>query len=156
MKIGITGGAGFIGSTIAEQLKEDHEVLVIDNFSSGREENIPDGVEVLEFDLKDEGLEEYLEDVDTIFHFAANPKVNTFPDDRGKDFNENFVGTKNVLDACVDAEVGNIVFASSSVVYGERPRFRPLRTTDLIPSPCTALQRPATSTWCKCMARHSI
>ncbi|WEL24012.1 NAD-dependent epimerase/dehydratase family protein [Candidatus Nanohalovita haloferacivicina] len=119
MKIGITGGAGFIGSTLAEELKDEHEVLVIDNFSSGREENVPEGVEVLEFDIKDEGLEEFLEDVDTVFHFAANPKVNTFPDDREKDFDENFVGTKNVLDACVNADIDDVIFASSSVVYGE-------------------------------------
>jgi UDP-glucose 4-epimerase len=56
---------------------------------------------------------------DTVFHFAANPKVNTFPKDRHKDFEENLRGTKNVLDTSVEADVDHVVFASSSVVYGE-------------------------------------
>ncbi len=117
--IAVTGGAGFIGSHLSEELVEEHKVVVIDNFSSGVKENIPDEVELENRDIKDDGLEEVFEDVETVFHFAANPKVNTFPDDRGKDFRENLGGTKTVLDACIESGVGELVFASSSVVYGE-------------------------------------
>ncbi len=118
--IAVTGGAGFIGSYLVEELVDGHEVIVVDNLSSGKRKNVPENAELVEHDIKNsEGLAAILEDVDTVFHFAANPKVNTFPGDREKDFDENLEGTKNVLDACVDAEVEQIVFASSSVVYGE-------------------------------------
>lgn len=118
MRTAVTGGAGFIGSNLVERLLEDHEVLVVDNFSSGRRENLPGDAEILEKDVKElEGRD--LEGVDAVFHLAANPKVNTFPGNREKDFSENLEGTKAVLDACVDSEVDDFVFTSSSVVYGE-------------------------------------
>jgi UDP-glucose 4-epimerase len=119
MKVAVTGGAGFIGSHLADRLLKDHEVKVVDNFSSGRKENVSSDVELVEIDLKKGDLETEFSDIDTVFHFAANPRVNTFPDDRDRDFEENLAATKNVLDACVDTGVEQLVFASSSVVYGE-------------------------------------
>lgn len=119
MKIAVTGGAGFIGSHLVEELAEDHEVVVIDNLSSGSKDNIPENVEHIYHDISEEIPEEMFEDIDSVFHLAANPKVNTFPDDRYVDFNTNLKGTKHVLDACVDSNVDDFVFASSSVVYGE-------------------------------------
>ncbi|MFB6158139.1 MAG: NAD-dependent epimerase/dehydratase family protein [Candidatus Nanohalobium sp.] len=120
MRAAVTGGAGFIGSRLVERLiEEGHEVTVIDNLSSGQKENIPEEAEFLQHDIKQEGLEKELKDIDTMFHFAANPKVNTFPEDRDKDFNENLKGTKNVLEACENANINDFIFASSSVVYGE-------------------------------------
>jgi UDP-glucose 4-epimerase len=119
MKAAVTGGAGFIGSRLVERLLEQHDVKAIDNLSSGREENVPEPAEFVQHDIKEEGLEDVFEDVDVVFHFAANPKVNTFPEDRDKDFEENLEGTKNVLEACERAGVEEVVFASSSVVYGE-------------------------------------
>jgi UDP-glucose 4-epimerase len=120
MKIAVTGGAGFIGSHIAEELLENNEVKIVDNMSSGRKDNIPENAEIAEIDIKDQtSCEKALEDVDAVFHFAANPAVNTFPGDKEKDFEENLKGTKNVLDACINNDVDELVFASSSVVYGE-------------------------------------
>lgn len=116
----VTGGAGFIGSRLAEELlNSGHNVKIIDNLSSGSNSNIPSDAEMVEQDIKEEGIQKHLEKVDTVFHFAANPDVSTFPGDRQKDFEENLEGTKNLLDACVDAGVKEFVFASSSVVYGE-------------------------------------
>jgi UDP-glucose 4-epimerase len=120
MEILVTGGAGFIGSHLMEKLLENHSVKIIDNLSSGRKENIPENVELVKHDIKkEEGLNQHFEEIDIVFHFAANPKVSTFPDDRDKDFEENLEGTKNILDACVEKDVDELVFASSSVVYGE-------------------------------------
>ncbi|WP_414837756.1 NAD-dependent epimerase/dehydratase family protein [Candidatus Nanosalina sp. VS9-1] len=119
MKIAVTGGAGFIGSHLCEKLVEKHEVTAVDNFSSGLRENLPEKVEIVEHDIKEKGLEEIFQDKDVVFHLAANPKVNTFPDDRDKDFDENLEGTHNVLDAAETSNVEEIIFTSSSVVYGE-------------------------------------
>lgn len=120
MKVAVTGGAGFIGSNLAQKLLKDHEVKVVDNMSSGLEENVPENAELVEHDIKNyEGLEDAFSDVDAVFHLAANPKVNTFPDDQDKDFEENLRGTKNVLEACESSGVEELVFTSSSVVYGE-------------------------------------
>lgn len=117
--IAITGGAGFIGSRLAEKLSKQNKIIVIDNLSSSQKSNIPEDVEFIEEDIKNRDLSEVLESVKTVFHFAANPKVSTFPSDKDKDFEENLRGTKNVLDACEKAVVKEVVFASSSVVYGE-------------------------------------
>lgn len=119
MKIAVTGGAGFIGSHLSEKLLQQHEVIIIDNLSSGKQENIPEEAGHLNLDLKEDNLEEALEEVEAVFHFAANPKVNTFPNDREKDFEENLEGTKNILDSSVESGVEQLIFASSSVVYGE-------------------------------------
>lgn len=120
MKILVTGGAGFIGSHLCEELIENHEVVALDNLSSGNQENLPKEVELIEGDIKDfDSIKPYFEDIDAVFHLAANPKVNTFPGDRDKDFDENLKGTKNVLEACEQENVNQLVFASSSVVYGE-------------------------------------
>lgn len=114
----MTGGAGFIGSRLSEKLLEEHEVKIIDNLASGKKVNIPEKADFVEKDIK-EDLTGELEGIDAVFHFAANPKVNTFPEDRDRDFEENLKGTKNVLEACERSNVNEIVFASSSVVYGE-------------------------------------
>ncbi|MFP4229635.1 MAG: NAD-dependent epimerase/dehydratase family protein, partial [Candidatus Nanohaloarchaea archaeon] len=120
MRIAVTGGAGFIGSHLSEKLVEEHSVKIVDNFSSGREEYVPEAAELEKVDIKDrERTVEALKGVDSVFHFAANPKVTTFPDDRDRDFEENLVGTRSVLEACVENGIDDLVFASSSVVYGE-------------------------------------
>lgn len=119
MKIAVTGGAGFIGSHLVEELSEEHEVIIIDNLSSGSEEHIPEHAEHIHHDISEELPKGIFDDVTSVFHLAANPKVNTFPENRDIDFSTNLKGTKNILDACADSGVEEIVYASSSVVYGE-------------------------------------
>ncbi|MFB6245535.1 MAG: NAD-dependent epimerase/dehydratase family protein [Candidatus Nanohaloarchaea archaeon] len=120
MEVAVTGGAGFLGSHLAEKLLErGNRVRVLDNLSSGKKENIPEEADFRNVDIVRDDLEDHLESVKAIFHFAANPSVQTFPKDRNADFEQNLQGTKKVLDAAADSGVEEIVFASSSVVYGE-------------------------------------
>jgi UDP-glucose 4-epimerase len=122
----VTGGAGFIGSHLVDRLvSEGWRVRVLDNFSTGRMENIKhhvDGemVEVVKGDLKDlEVVERALQDVDVVFHFAANPEVRVSTTNPEIHFNENVVATFNLLEAMRRRGIGEMVFASSSSVYGE-------------------------------------
>ena len=154
MRIAVTGGAGFIGSHLAEKLIENHEVKILDNLSSGLEENIPEDAELEKVDIKNqEEVTEALENVETVFHFAANPKVNTFPDDRDKDFDENLRGTKSILEACVENDIDDLVFASSSVVYGEDAEIPTPENADFDPISMYAATKSGGEHMCQVYAR---
>jgi UDP-glucose 4-epimerase len=122
----VTGGAGFIGSHLVDRLVSDGwKVRVMDNFSSGRIENIEHhkdsrDVEILKVDLKDfEKVERAVRGVDVVFHYAANPEVRVSTTNPEIHFNENVVTTFNLLEAMRRNDVEELVFASSSSVYGE-------------------------------------
>jgi UDP-glucose 4-epimerase len=126
MPILVTGGAGFIGSHLVDRLvKEGFNVRVIDNLSSGRLENLAQyrgdpRVEVVMGDLKKmEDAIKAVDGVDTVFHFAANPEVRVSTTNPEMHFNENVVATFNLLEAMRRRDVRELVFASSSSVYGE-------------------------------------
>jgi len=126
MKMLVTGGAGFIGSHLVDRLvDEGYKVRVVDNLSSGRTENLKrhidsNTIELLIGDLKDpQTALRSVENVDTVFHFAANPEVRVSNIDPETHFNENIVATFNLLEAMRKRNVREIVFASSSSVYGE-------------------------------------
>jgi UDP-glucose 4-epimerase len=122
----VTGGAGFIGSHLVDRLvSEGWRVRVLDNFSTGRMENVEHHVnsqvvEVVRGDLKDlEVVKRAVDGVDTVFHFAANPEVRVSTTNPEVHFNENVVATFNLLEAMRRRGVKEVVFASSSSVYGE-------------------------------------
>ncbi|HEO63671.1 MAG TPA: SDR family oxidoreductase [Candidatus Omnitrophica bacterium] len=137
----ITGGAGFIGSHITEELlRRKESVKVFDNFSFGKRENLifsgPDSgnLEIVEGDIRDIGLlEKELQNIDYVLHQAALRSVpKSF--DNPKDYDEvNVKGTMNVLLAALKCKVKRVVYASSSSVYGERDDM-PEREADL-PNP---------------------
>jgi UDP-glucose 4-epimerase len=122
----VTGGAGFIGSHLVDRLVSDGwRVRVLDNFSSGRMENVEHhrgnrNVEIFEGDLKNfDEAEGAVRDVDVVFHYAANPEVRVSTTNPEIHFNENVVTTFNLLEAMRRNDVEELVFASSSSVYGE-------------------------------------
>lgn len=124
-KVIVTGGAGFIGSHLVEQLFNDGvEVIVIDDLSSGKLENIPESVKYtfVHCDLaSNEFLRTahlYFEDVDVIFHLAAKARVQPSIDDPVTFHDSNVTGTHNLLVAAKTFNVMRVVFSSSSSVYG--------------------------------------
>jgi UDP-glucose 4-epimerase len=126
MRVLVTGGAGFIGSHLVDRLVRDgYRVRVVDNLSSGRVENIKHhlesrSVELIVGDLKDPQVAlRAVEGVDTVLHFAANPEVRVSTTNPEIHFNENIVATFNLLEAMRKKGVKELVFASSSSVYGE-------------------------------------
>lgn len=126
MRFLITGGCGFIGSHIAELLAtEDAEIRVLDNLSSGREQNIAHlrgRIEFIRGDVRDKAtVERAVDGVDGVFHEAA--LVSVFDSvERPADCHEiNVTGTLNVLNAARAAGVRRVVFAASAAAYGNDP-----------------------------------
>jgi UDP-glucose 4-epimerase len=143
MKYLVTGGAGFIGSHIAQTLLEQgHHVRVLDNFSTGKRENIEelkrrfDGnrLEVIEGDLRDASrVGEAVRGVNIIFHEAAFVSVPQSMEEPLDCFDVNISGTSLLFDAARKAGVSRAVVASSAAVYGESDALPLVEETPLMP-----------------------
>ena len=135
MKVVVTGGAGFIGSNLAEELSNRYEVTVLDDLSTGRESNLS-GLHV-EFEqgsiLDTELLARAFRDARFVFHEAALPSVQRSVENPAQSNLVNVNGTLNVLLAARDAGVKKVLFASSSSVYGDTPVLPKVET--MIPAP---------------------
>ena len=122
MKYLITGGAGFIGSHIARALLEQGaDVRVLDNFSSGKRENLTGlNVEILEGDLRDaSAVTRAVQGVEVIFHEAAFVSVPESMEKPQECLDVNVTGTSMLFEAARKAGVGRVVIASSAAVYGD-------------------------------------
>ncbi len=122
----VTGGGGFIGSHIVEELlRRKQTVKVIDNFSTGKRENVKPfqpQAEVIEADLAtDSNLADLLRGAEYVIHQAAIPSVPKSIIDPLKSHRANVDGTLRLLMACRDANVRRVVYASSSSLYGDSP-----------------------------------
>lgn len=126
MRLLITGGAGFIGSHIAERsLAEGWQVAVMDDLSSGRRENVPESAEFFQVDIQDRSAVGNAFTVfrpDAVSHQAAQASVAISVREPQKDASINILGSLNILQACVENKVKQIVFASTGgAIYGEVP-----------------------------------
>jgi UDP-glucose 4-epimerase len=122
MKLLVTGGAGYIGSVVANQLLErDHEVAVLDDLSRGHRAAIPAGARFIEVGLADaEATRDALaEGFDGVLHFAALALVAESVEFPERYHRGNFVGTLNLLDAMREHGIARLVFSSTCATYGE-------------------------------------
>ena len=117
-KVAVVGGAGFIGSNLVDKLLEKNlEVIVIDNLSTGKLENINEKATFINLDIyenKDKEIANALEGVDVVFHTAALARVQPSIIDPVYFDKINSNGTVNLLKACVDAGVKRVLYSASS------------------------------------------
>ncbi len=124
LKAVVTGGAGFIGSHIVDRLLADgHEVTAIDNFSTGRPENLAHqkghpNLRLVKADVTEESIAQYFDDVDWVFHLAALADIVPSIQKPEKYFRSNVDGTFKVLEACREKRIKRFVYAASSSCYG--------------------------------------
>lgn len=147
----VTGGAGFVGSNLADELiRQGHEVIVIDNLATGKKENINPRAKFYELDLRNlESIAPLFQGVDFVFHEAALARVQPSIENPVKYHDNNVNATLNVLVAARDAKVKKIIYASSSSVYGDQEKM-PL-TEDMIATPISpyALQKYIGEEYCR-------
>lgn len=158
MRALVTGGGGFIGSNlVAALLEEGHDVVILDNFSTGRRENLAEltgEVEVVEGDLRSyERVHAATTGVEVVFHQGALPSVPRSVQDPLTSNAANVDGTLNVLLAARDEGVRRVVFASSSSVYGEAPGLPRKEDQPLLPIAPYAVSKLAAEAYCRAFWR---
>ncbi|MNO20281.1 UDP-glucose 4-epimerase [compost metagenome] len=122
MKALVTGGAGFIGSHLVHALMDKGiAVSVIDNLSTGNKNYVPQGIPLYQTDIQSEEARSIItaERPDIVFHHAAQVDVQRSVHDPGYDASVNIAGSANIIQACTQASVQKIVYASSCAVYGD-------------------------------------
>jgi nucleoside-diphosphate-sugar epimerase len=151
----VTGGAGFIGSNLVEALlKQGHAVRVIDNFSTGKRENLDsfaDEVDLLEGDLtKLDDVRQAVKDVEIVLHHGAVPSVPKSIEDPIGANEAGVTASLNVLVAARDAGVRRVVFASSSSIYGDQdPDVAKVETMFPMPISPYAVSKLAAEAYCQ-------
>lgn len=158
MKFLVTGGAGFIGSNIVEELlKRDYDVRVLDNFATGKRENLKEfekDIEMFEGDIRSfHTVIQAVRNVDVILHQAALPSVPRSINDPITSNEVNVVGTLNILEAAKEHNVKRVVYASSSSVYGDNPELP--KHEGMMPNPLSpyAVSKLAGEKYCNVYSR---
>lgn len=121
-KVLVTGGLGQIGSYVVERLSDEHEVTVIDNFSSSAVDVAPDNVEVIRADVQDPKIQDVVSKNDIIIHTAAQISVERSVQDPLFDALNNINGTINLLEGARLGSVERFIYLSSAAVFGEPVR----------------------------------
>ncbi len=142
MKICITGGAGFIGSHIAEEcVKKGYEVIVFDNFSTGKKENLSfmknnhnSSLKIVKGDVANyEEVSNAVKGCDAVFHEAAVASVQKSIENPHATFESNAKGTLNVLEASRNYGVKKVIFACSAAIFGDHPEIPKREDSPVLP-----------------------
>lgn len=136
MNVLITGGAGFIGSHLLELLAGKARVTVLDNLTSGSRSHVPEGMELVEGDVRDGAAVEKLfasHAFDAVVHLAAQTMVPDSVKDPVLDCQINLEGLLHILESCRKYHVPHVLFSSSAAVYGDNPHVPLLETERLQP-----------------------
>ncbi len=151
MKILVTGGAGFIGSNLVDKLiDEGHQVVIIDNLSTGKKENLNSQADFHQVDIRDfNSIKPLFEGIDYVFHLAALPRV-PFSVEKPIETSEvNVMGTINVFKSALDNNIKRVIFASSSSVYGNQETLPLIEAMTPMPVSPYALQKLEGEEWAK-------
>ena len=150
MKILVTGGAGFIGSSLVDKLIGlGHKVEVIDNLSTGKKENLNPKAGLINWDISWDISEVYFNgEYDYVFHLAALPSVPYSIKHPTKTHRVNVGGTYNILKGSLDSKVKKVIFASSSAVYGNQ-ELPNIETMPLKPESPYAFHKVIGEQYCK-------
>jgi UDP-glucose 4-epimerase len=140
MPVAVLGGAGFIGSHLVDELLvQGHEVIVLDNFSEGKLENLArwkdePRLQVVRGDIRDfDMVRRVVDHKDWVFHLAAMSRIQPSITDPLLAFSQNCMGSANVLEACRQAEVKRVIYSASSSCYGLK---NPIPLKETMPSDC--------------------
>lgn len=126
LKVLLTGGAGFIGSHVAEQLvSQNFEVVIIDNLTAGSTTYLPDNIKVYQLNINDPSVETIfkIEKPDVVIHLAAQTSVIKSMNEPYFDFETNTLATVKLLSYSTQNHVKQFIFASSAAIYGETVSF---------------------------------
>ena len=152
-KVVVTGGLGFIGSHIVEELHTDNDVFIVDNESTGKHENIQDfdlsHISLILGSITSIDLDEIFEGADYVLHQAALPSVPRSVKDPLRSNEANITGTLRVLIAARDCDVKKVVVASSSSVYGDTPVLPKVETMPLNPQSPYATTKATDELYCQ-------
>ena len=156
-KVVVTGGLGFIGSHIVEELYTDNQVFIVDDESTGKHQNIQDfdltNINLIGRDINTVDLHEIMEGADYVLHQAALPSVPRSVKDPLRSNEANVTGTLKVLIAARDCDVKKVVCASSSSVYGDTPVLPKVETMPLNPQSPYATTKATGELYCQNFSR---
>ena len=149
----VTGGAGFIGSHIVDRLIDDgHEVVVLDNLSTGKKENVNRAAQFVEADISDyEAIAPHFDGVEVVFHTAALARILPSVKNPLSSHEANVTGTLNILWAAKNAGVKKVIYSGSSSVYGDQEKSDYPLKESLTPHPGSpyALQKLMGERYCQ-------
>lgn len=162
MRTLVTGGAGFIGSHLVDRIatEDGNEVIILDNFSTGRHDNLASSIsriQLIEGDIRDRGLlKRIMTDIELVYHLAAQSNVLGAELDLDYSFNTNVVGTYEVLRAAAAASVRRVVFTSSREIYGEPGSLPVAESAPIAPKNAYGASKASAEMYCRSFSAQGL
>ena len=156
----ITGGAGFVGSYLTKELiKKNFRVVVIDDLSNGKIENIYKGIEFYKFDIADEANFSAIPNhpFQYVIHLAAQSSNAISFNNPMNDLNANQIGTYNIIKFCIARKINRLIFTSSMSAYGKSLQFPTKESSPLNPDSFYAVHKVASENYIRILSKqHGI